>query len=234
MTRNKKLMIILVVVLAVGVVATTVGLTSAYWIGASGDSEVAPQTDTTDWNYYIKYFIYEPIKNNSGVVQSYKIVGFDGAVIEDVVVPRRVYGTIKVKDGDTVSTVDLGSGVYFPVTELGNSTFADTTDKAVPVTLTLPTSVSVEPGALMGLSNLAELIVIHVQNFAGNAEVSTIDIGGQYALIGCNSLQKIVVKGDVTINGYAVSSAIASANSSVLTGLKTYLAAPSTTEFEAQ
>ena len=70
MKRNKKLIIILVAVLAVGAIATTIGLTSAYWVGASGNSEVAPQTDTTDWNYWIKYFIYEPVRNSNGGIDS--------------------------------------------------------------------------------------------------------------------------------------------------------------------
>ena len=235
MKRNKKLIIILVAVLAVGAIATTIGLTSAYWVGASGNSEVAPQTDTTDWNYWIKYFIYEPVRNSNGGIDSMKIVGFSGAVYENVIIPRKVYGTnIKIRENGVDSTIpSISEDSPYPVTTLCNSTFADTTEKAVPVTITLPTSVTVDPGTFMGMSNLTTIKIVHVQNF-NNDEVTEIDIGGQNSFMGCNNLSKIVVSGAVTINGYAVSNNNGiTDDEEVLNKLRAFLSAPNV-EFEAQ
>lgn len=235
MSRNKKILLVLIVVLSIGAIATTLGLTSAYWVGASGDSEVAPQTDTTDWNYWIKYFIYAPVKNSSGAVSSYEIVGFSGAVYENVIIPRKVYGTISVLENDKITTVTIDENSPYAVTLVKNSTFADTTDKTVPVTLTLPTSVNIEPGTFMGLTNLTTIKIIQVSNLAENAEVHNIDVGGQNAFIGCYSLQQIIIDGVVTINGYSATTEEGQLNSTtVLNSLKEYLAVAGTVGFVAQ
>lgn len=190
--KNKKLIIALIVILAVGAVATATGLTAAYWIGAEGDSEIAPQTDTTDWNYWSKYFIYEAVVE-SGTTTGYRIIGFDGAVYENVIIPRKATGGRLLKDDGTYTTITDDKFVLF----VGNSTFADTTDKTVPVTLTLPTTVAVEPGAFMGLVNLTTIKIVSVvgDDISGNYDTS-IEIGSS-AFFGCNNVTKFIAESTI-------------------------------------
>lgn len=237
MSRNKKLMIIMVVVLSVGTIATVVGLTSAYWIGASGDSEVAPQVETTDWNYWIKYFIYEEYFDEEGNEDGYRIVGFSGAVYEDVIIPRRVFGTVKIRkvvDGVTQiveETISEADNAF--VTVLGNSTFADTTAKTIPVTITLPTTVRVETGTFMGMSNLTTVKIVQSQKGDGS-DIKNIELGGQLAFAGCN-ITKIVVVGQVQIdNQYAFSLEDGSLNTELFDDIKNYLGVSSSAVIEVK
>lgn len=184
--KNKKFLIIVLIILLVGAVATATGLTAAYWIGAEGDSEIAPQTDTTDWNYWSKYFIYEAVKGNGGTTIGYKIIGFNGAVLENVIIPRVATGGRVLNSDGTTTEITDGN----PVLKVGNSTFAGTTDKAIPVTLTLPTGIIVESGAFMGLNNLISIKIVAVQDQNENY-VFNIEIGAM-AFFGCNNVTKFV------------------------------------------
>ena len=237
MSRNKKLMIIMVVVLSVGTIATVVGLTFAYWIGASGDSEVAPQVETTDWNYWIKYFIYEKYFDKEGHEDGYRIVGFSGAVYEDVIIPRRVFGTVKIRkvvSGVTQiveETISEAENAF--VTVLGNSTFADTTAKTIPVTITLPTTVKVETGTFMGMSNLTTVKIVQSKKGDGS-DVKNIELGGQLAFAGCN-ITRIVVVGQVQIdNQYAFSHEDGSPNTEQFGAIKNYLGVSSSAAIEVK
>ena len=81
---------------------------------------------------------------------------------------------------------------------VGNSLFADTTDKAIPVTLTLPTTVEVEPGAFQGLVNLTTIKIKTVKNFVGNTNDDGIVIGNM-AFFGCNNVEKFIVEDRATL-----------------------------------
>ena len=184
--KNKKIMIIALVVLLVGAVAVATGLTAAYWVGAEGDSEIAPQTDTTDWNYWSKYFIYEAIKENNKTV-GYKIVGFEGAVLENVIIPRIARGgRLKNADGTYSEIVDTAL-----VKIVGNSIFANTTDKAIPTSITLPTTVAVEPGAFIGLVNLISIKVVSVLDEDNVLYDNSIEIGTM-AFFGCDKVERFI------------------------------------------
>lgn len=179
-------------VLVIGTVATVAGVTAAYWVGAEGDSEIAPQTDTTDWNYWSKYFIYEAVKNNQQVTIGYKTIGFEGAVLENVIIPRIARGgRVKNADGTFSEITD-----NLLVLTVGNSTFANTTDKAIPVTLTLPTTVDVEPGAFMGLVNLVSIKIVSVLDSDNVTYDNSIEIGAM-AFLGCNNVTKFVAVSEI-------------------------------------
>ena len=189
--KNKKIMIIALVVLLVGAVAVATGLTAAYWVGAEGDSEIAPQTDTTDWNYWSKYFIYEAIKENNKTV-GYKIVGFEGAVLENVIIPRIARGgRLKNADGTYSEIVDSAL-----VKIVGNSIFANTTDKAIPTSITLPTTVAVEPGAFIGLVNLISIKVVSVLDEDNVRYDNSIEIGTM-AFFGCDKVERFIAATDI-------------------------------------
>ncbi|MBQ9107464.1 MAG: hypothetical protein IJY49_01340 [Clostridia bacterium] len=189
--KNKKIMIIALVVLLVGAVAVATGLTAAYWVGAEGDSEIAPQTDTTDWNYWSKYFIYEAIKENNNTV-GYKIVGFEGAVLENVIIPRIARGgRLKNADGTYSEIVDSAL-----VKIVGNSIFANTTDKAIPTSITLPTTVAVEPGAFIGLVNLISIKVVSVLGEDNVIYDNSIEIGTM-AFFGCDKVERFIAATDI-------------------------------------
>jgi hypothetical protein len=185
--KNKKLLLIIIMVLSIGTVATVAGVTAAYWVGAEGDSEIAPQTDTTDWNYWSKYFIYEAVKNDQQVTIGYKTIGFDGAVLENVIIPRIARGgRVKNIDGTLSEITD-----NLLVLTVGNSTFAGTTDKAIPVSLTLPTTVAVEPGAFVGLVNLESIKILSVLGEDNVTYDTSIEVGSM-AFFGCNNVTKFV------------------------------------------
>ncbi len=188
------------IVLIVGTVATVAGVTAAYWIGAQGDSEIAPQTDTTDWNYWSKYFIYEAVVEN-GTTVGYKTVGFDGAVLENVIIPRiATGGRLKNSNGSFTTITDS-----LLVLKVGNSTFSGTTDKSIPVTLTLPTTVAVEPGAFMGLYNLTTVKVVSVIGSDSVTYDNSIEIGTS-AFFGCTNVTKFIAATNVnfTVSGAGV------------------------------
>lgn len=194
--KTKSKLIILIVVLSVCIVATVTGVTVAYWVGAEGTNQIAPQTDTTDWNYWTKYFIYEAVENE-GTVIGYRVVDFQGAVLENVIIPRYATGGWLRENKDDTSLEKITTP-NAPVLYVGNSLFADTTDKAIPVTLTLPTTVEVEPGAFQGLVNLTTIKIKTVEKFVGNTTDKDIVIGDM-AFFGCNNVEKFIVGDDVTL-----------------------------------
>ena len=192
--KAKSKLIILTVVLSVCIVATAVGVTVAYWVGAEGSNQIAPQTDTTDWNYYAKYFIYEEVKNGSNAVIGYRVVGFKDTVLENVIIPRYATGgwlRTKDKDGNTVLTA-ISTNNPVAVISVGNSVFAGDTDKRIPVTLTIPTTVDVEAGAFVGLTNLTKITIKAVKGTGINSTLDdTINIGVN-AFFGCDNVTKFV------------------------------------------
>ena len=197
--KTKSKIIILIVVLSVCIVATVVGVTSAYWVGAEGTNQIAPQTDSTDWNYYTKYFIYEKEFASDGVTLiGYKIVAFKDTVLENVIIPRYATGgwLREIKDGNTTYTKITDQNAV--VVKVGNSVFANTTDKLIPVTLTIPTTVDVEPGAFVGLVNLTKVTIKSVNDTQGILD-TTITIG-QNAFSGCYNVSKFVAPSHITIN----------------------------------
>ena len=200
--KTKRNLIILIVVLSVCLVATVTGVSVAYWIGAEGDNEIAPQTDTTDWNYWSKYFIYQAVTNEQGVVTGYKTIGFEGTTLENVVIPRfATGGRLLNADGTYTEITATNAAVLY----VGNSTFANTTDKAIPVTLTLPTTVNVEAGAFAGLTNLTTIKVISVKYHTGNNYDIDMEIGSQ-AFAGCHNVVKFVAASNInfTVGGKGV------------------------------
>ncbi|MBO7221929.1 MAG: hypothetical protein J6V37_02650 [Clostridia bacterium] len=195
--KTKTKLVLLITVISLCIVATATGVTVAYWVGAKGSNQIAPQTDTTDWNYYSKYFIYEEIRNASNALIGYKIVGFKDTVLENVVIPRYATGGWLRENKDDTTLVKIGEGTTVAVLEVGNSLFAGTTDKAVPVTLTLPTTVEVEPGAFQGLTNLTTVTIKAVDGFNSSTLDDSITIG-QNAFFGCDNVTKFIVSTNIT------------------------------------
>lgn len=161
-------MIVLIVVFAVGVLATSVGLTAALWSDVGGDSGIAPQADSTDWNYWVKYFIFERVGGN------YEIIGFSGTTLENVIIPTSAMGGTD-SDGNVIS-IDAA------VTAVRNSVFADSTLKALPVTISIPAGITVYPAAFSGLTSLTRV------TFGGGTNATSV---GASAFAGCPSLTTV-------------------------------------------
>jgi hypothetical protein len=193
--KTKTKLIILISVLSVCIVATATGFTVAYWMGADGTNQIAPQTDTTDWNYWTKYLIYEEVKNSQGNVIGYKAVDFEGAVLENIIIPRFAKGGKVRHDDGTMTEITSANA---PVLIVGNTLFADTTDKMIPVTLTLPTTVDVEAGAFAGLTNLTKITIKQVKSHAGNTNDDDIKIGLN-AFFGCDNVKQFVAAENIAI-----------------------------------
>ena len=70
------------------------------------------------------------------------------------------------------------------VLTVGNTIFAGDTDKKIPVTLTIPTTVSVEAGAFMGLTNLTKITIKPVKKLSSSDLQYDIHIG-ENAFFGC-------------------------------------------------
>ena len=200
-------LIILTIVISVCIVATATGVTVAYWVGAEGTNQIAPQTDSTDWNYYAKYFIYDEVRNESNELDGYRIVGFKDTVLENVIIPR--YAT-----GGWLQTIDENGNVKLTaidganpkaVLAVGNTIFAGDTDKKIPVTLTIPTTVSIEAGAFMGLTNLTKITIKQVKNFNGNDYKNDIHIGAN-AFFGCFNVNTFVATQQINlkVNGATI------------------------------
>ena len=200
--KTKSKIIILIVVLSVCIVATITGVTIAYWAGAEGTNQIAPQAETTDWSYYSKYFIYEEEYTSDGqFFIGYKVVAFKDTVLENVVVPRYAIGGWLRTNKDDIDLKPLtkenvkNGGI---VVKVGNSVFANTTDKLVPVTLTIPTTVDIEPGAFVGLTNLTKVTIKLVNDIQGSPD-TTITIG-QSAFAGCFNITKFGAPSNITIS----------------------------------
>ena len=200
--KTKSKIIILIVVLSVCIVATVTGVTIAYWAGAEGTNQIAPQAETTDWSYYSKYFIYEEEYAEGGQLIGYKIVAFKDTVLENVIIPKyAIGGWLREKKDDNTVLTPLTKGNVKKggiVVNVGNSVFANTTDKLIPVTLTIPTTVDVEPGAFVGLVNLTKVTIKSVNDTQGILD-TTITIG-QNAFSGCYNVSKFVAPSHITIN----------------------------------
>ena len=196
--KNKKLMILIIVILVIGATATAVGVSAAYWVGSDGTSTIAPQTDTTDWNYWSKYFIYEGVYED-GQLKSYRIVEFSGAVYEHVIIPRYATGGIlrtTNPDGTYSYSATRITDVATPVSSFGNCVFANTTDKAVPTSITIPTTVEIEAGAFMGLTNLTTVKIVVVNATDGTPDKRA-EIGAM-AFFGCNNITTYIEDANLT------------------------------------
>lgn len=209
--KAKTKLTILTIIISVCIIATATGVTVAYWVGAEGTNQIAPQTDSTDWNYYAKYFIYEEVKNGSNAVVGYRIVGFKDTVLENVIIPRYATGgwlrttdangkvilkEIKVEENETAQAVLV----------VGNTIFAGDTDKRIPVTLTIPTTVSIEAGAFMGLTSLTKITIKLVSELTSTEPQYDMYIGAN-AFFGCFNVKTFVAPKQVNlrVNGIVYS-----------------------------
>ena len=204
--KAKTKLIILTVVLSVCIIATVTGVTVAYWMGAEGTNVVAPQTDTTDWNPWAKYVIYEARKNAQGVTIGYDVVGCT-AILENVIIPQYATGGW-LRDENGNLTKITATGVNTAVLEVRNTLFAGTTDKAIPVTLTIPTTVDVEVHAFAGLTNLTKITIKTVQGINSTTDDYLMTIG-QLAFLECPNVTEFIVTDQATtldVPGVSISS----------------------------
>ena len=188
--KAKTKLIILIVVVSVCIVATVTGVTLAYWMGAEGTNVVAPQTDSTDWNPWAKYIIYEEISTGG-----YEAVGCNG-ILENVIIPEYATGGwLRGEDG-SLTRIE-GTGSRYAVLRVRNTLFASTTDKAIPVTLTIPTTVNVDPHTFAGLTNLTKITIKTAQNVNSTTYDYFMTIG-QLAFLECPNVTEFVIDDTTT------------------------------------
>ncbi len=162
---KKSITAIILTVFCVVAVVASIGVSAAVWTDAGGDSGIAPNAPTTDWNVYAKYVTFE----TEGTTAS--ITGWSGTLLEDMVFP---------------STVTSGSTTY-TVTSIRNTVFSSSTMKSVPVSIWIPpTIIYIEEHAFSGLTNLKTV------HFGGLANNPTLMAVGQFAFAGCTSLSEVV------------------------------------------
>lgn len=183
--KAKTKLIILISVLSVCIVAVATGVTVAYWMGVDGSNVVAPQVDSADWNPWAKYVIYEAIYSN-GDLAGFEAVGCTG-ILENVIIPQYATGGWQRNNDGSLTRIE-GSGPRYAVTKVRNTLFAETTDKAIPVTLTIPTTVDVEPHTFAGLVNLTKITIKIYQQ--SDDYWMTI---GQLAFLNCPNVKEFVV-----------------------------------------
>ncbi len=168
----------------VACIGAVLGVTLSRWASGEGDNSIAPQVGVVDWNVYAKYFEQ----------QEGRIVGFKNATtIEDVIIPKSIDG------------VDI--------TIVGNSTYADTTLKGVPTTLTIPSTIkTIEAATFSAMTRL------NTVTFESGSQC----VIGAGAFMGSNAVEKFVVgkDGKLSFDGKILSSSNADA-------FKTYVGLPS-------
>lgn len=190
MKNKKKIVVILIAVMLLACLGSVLGITLSRWSSGEGDTTVAPQVGVVDWNTYEKYV--KTVDDGVGL----RIVGFTGTTaIEDVILPKNIGGK--------------------NVVSVSNSLYADTTDKSIPKTLKIPTTItSIDAGAFSGLTNLAEI------TFDGASQCNI----GMGAFMGCNAVK--------TFNAGAESNIVfgtQTLSSSTVSAFRTYVGLPSTT-----
>ncbi len=170
MSKRLKISLILTTVVAVALFALSIGLTAAVWAGLGGNTGVAPQSPVSDWNTWAKYFECEQITDTTAAVTKYS-----GTNLGDVVIPAQI-------------------GKY-KITAVRNTVFADSTLKAVPVTLRIPPSVtSIEDNAFSGLSDLQSVVFGYSESETAACTV------GEFAFSGCPQLKIVKVEGSRTVS----------------------------------
>lgn len=174
----------------VACLGTVLGVTLARWSSSEGDTTIAPQVGVVDWNEYAKYLSTD--EYGTGV----RLIGFKKAVaIEDVILPNEV-------DGKSVLAVS-------------NSLYADTTDKTIPATLTIPNTILlIEAGAFSGLTRLSTV------TFESGSQCEV----GAGAFMGSNDVTEFVVGANSTIT-FGTSTL----NTDNVADFKAYVGLPSTT-----
>lgn len=189
--KAKTKLIILISVLSVAIVATATGVTVAYWMGAKGTNVVAPQTNSTDWNPWAKYIIYEEISGG------YEAVGCNG-ILENVIIPEYATGGwLRGENGSLTRIEDTGS--RYAVLRVRNTLFAEVADKAIPVTLTIPTSVDIDPHTFAGLTNLTKITIKTTQDdfFASIGQLAFLECPNVKEFVIDNNVTKLIVSGAV-------------------------------------
>lgn len=174
MKNKKKILIIFVSVMLLACLGSVLGVTLSRWSSGEGDSTVAPQVGVTDWNVYAKYMTADSYSDGA------RLTGFkQAAAIEDVVLPKSI--DVEQDDGTTKSLT---------VRAVSNSLYADTTDKSIPATLTIPNTItSIEAGAFSGMTRLTTV------TFESGSEC----VIGAGAFMGSNAVTEFIVGADSNI-----------------------------------
>lgn len=146
MTKQLKIIGILVAVVLVALVATGIGTTVAIWTSSAPGSgtTVAPATDSSpNWNAWAKYFDGEIISED---LHTARLTTFHGDAyglnLETVIIPLN----IKI------------NGTEYTVTEIGNQVFADSTLKELPTAIRI--SPQVERISTFAFANLPNLVEV--------------------------------------------------------------------------
>ncbi|MBO7326799.1 MAG: leucine-rich repeat protein, partial [Clostridia bacterium] len=130
----------------------------------------------------------------------YRIIGFKDTVLENVIIPSyATCGWLQTTDANGNATLTAIDGTN-PVAVLivGNTIFAGDTDKKIPVTLTIPTTVDIETGAFMGLTNLNKITIKQVNSFGSSTPDNYINIG-ENAFFGCFNVETFVAPKQVNL-----------------------------------
>ena len=191
--KAKTKLIILISVLSVAIVATATGVTVAYWMGAKGTNVVAPQTNSTDWNPWAKYIIYEEISTGG-----YEAVGCNG-ILENVIIPEYATGGWLRGENGSLTRIEGTGEKRNAVLRVRNTLFAEVADKAIPVTLTIPTSVDIDPHTFAGLTNLTKITIKTTQDdfFASIGQLAFLECPNVKEFVIDNNVTKLIVSGAV-------------------------------------
>ncbi len=173
MKNKKKILIILVSVMLLACLGSVLGVTLSRWSSGEGDSTVAPQVGVTDWNVYAKYMTADSYSDGA------RLTGFkQAAAIEDVVLPK----SIDVEQDGTTKSLTVRA--------VSNSLYADTTNKSIPATLTVPNTItSIEAGAFSGMTRLTTV------TFESGSQC----VLGAGAFMGSNAVTEFIVGADSNI-----------------------------------
>lgn len=198
--KNKKLIILIAILITLGVAGVAVGATAAYWTESSANTGIAPQAFTYDYTVWVKYVTWEFVGSgwsynaggywvNESASPNYNIAitGFKDYLGEDVVIPTAITIPVRVNGAETTTQYSAS------VSLIRNTIFSDVTLKAMPTSLVIPPNVTVEAAAFSGLTNLKEV------SFGGSTTNTNQTVVGEYAFSGCNALEKVVFEGETDV-----------------------------------
>lgn len=168
-----KTVFITISIIIILLVCSAVGTTFAIWEGASGENTFSSEIESINWNSWEKYFDYE-IVNAEVTPNTIAIVGFSKSFnMRDIVFPYSI-------DGRTV-------------VEIKSTLFSDSHIKNMPVSFTIPTSITkISSFAFMNLPNLEKITFGVVETMTNSITV------GNFAFVGCTSLREVVINPTAT------------------------------------
>lgn len=208
--KNKKLLIALILILAVGAIGVAAGVSVAYWTEASALTGFAPQAYTYDYTVWVKYVEWEfntakdSWTNEDGVYvwsgegtpdYSVAITGFKDFLGEDVVFPKELTVSVKLGAAATAENKTL------TVTKIRNTVFADVSLKAMPTSIVIPPGVEAEASAFSGLTNLKDVV------FGGTNVTSQTSVGA-YAFAGCSALRSVTFESGRNGGGNSIAATV--------------------------